>query len=79
MEVVSSHPIRMASDRVERCKDPQYNRNMNTMNSKEGYLSITSEQAYEWVKSGVWNLSTFQIWLDYVTREAELEARYGGC
>lgn len=48
-------------------------------NDKKGYLSITSEQAYEWVKSGVWSLGMFQNWLDYVIRDAEDEARYGGC
>lgn len=43
---------------------------------REGYLSITSEQAYEWVKSGVWNLKKFQIWLDHVICNAEYEAKY---
>lgn len=48
-------------------------------NDKKGYLSITSEQAYELVKNGVWSLGMFQNWLDYVIRDAEDEARYGGC
>ena len=48
-------------------------------NDKKSYLSITSEQAYELVKSGVWSLGMFQNWLDYVIRDAEEEARYGGC
>jgi hypothetical protein len=43
---------------------------------REGYLNITSEQAYEWVKSGVWNLKKFQIWLDHVICNAEYEAKY---
>ena len=48
-------------------------------NDKKSYLSITSEQAYEWVKTGLWSLGMFQNWLDYVIRDAEDEARYGGC
>ena len=48
-------------------------------NDKKSYLSITSKQAYEWVKTGVWSLGMFQNWLDYVIRDAEDEARYGGC
>ncbi len=48
-------------------------------NDKKGYLSINSEQAYELVKNGVWSLGMFQNWLDYVIRDAEDEARYGGC
>ena len=46
--------------------------------SKEEILKITEKQAYEWVKTGVWNFKTFQIWLDHVIRDAEEEAKYGG-
>lgn len=45
---------------------------------KETILKITEKQAYEWVKTGVWNFKTFQLWLDCVIRNAEEEARYGG-
>ena len=48
-------------------------------NDKKSYLSINSEQAYELVKNGVWSRGMFQNWLDYVIRDAEDEARYGGC
>jgi hypothetical protein len=39
---------------------------MDNHNSKEDYSSITSGQAYELVKNGVWSLEKFQIWLDHV-------------
>ena len=46
--------------------------------SKEEILKITEKQAYEWVKTGVWNFKNFQIWLDHVIRDAEEETKYGG-
>ena len=39
--------------------------------SKEEILKITSKQAYEWVKTGVWNLKTFKTWLEHVISNAE--------
>lgn len=44
--------------------------------SKEEILQITPKQAYEWVKTGVWNLKTFQVWLNHVISKAEHEAVY---
>ena len=46
---------------------------------RDAALKITSKQAYEWVKTGVWNLKTFEICLDHVICEAEAEAKWGGC
>jgi hypothetical protein len=43
---------------------------------RESYLKITAKQAYEWVKTGVWSLKTFEIWLDHVVCNAEYEAQY---
>ena len=45
-------------------------------NSKEEILKITEKQAYEWVKTGVWNFKTFQNWLDHVVSDAEEKAIY---
>lgn len=50
-----------------------------TYSDREEALKITSKQAYEWVKTGVWNLKTFEIWLDHVICNAEAEAKWGGC
>ena len=44
--------------------------------SKEEILKITEKQAYEWVKTGVWNFKTFQNWLDHVVSDAEEKAIY---
>jgi hypothetical protein len=42
---------------------------------REAYLKITAKQAYEWVKTGHWNLKTFKIWLDHVISNAEYEKK----
>ena len=55
------------------------NKNDITFADREKALKITSAQAYEFVKSGVWSLKTFEIWLDHVVCDAAAEARYGGC
>lgn len=43
---------------------------------KETILKITEKQAYEWVKTGVWNFKTFKIWFDHVISNAEDNAIY---
>lgn len=43
---------------------------------REAALKITPKQAYEWVKTGVWNLKTFEAWLDHVVSNAEANAIY---
>lgn len=50
-----------------------------TYADREEALKISRKQAYEWVKTGVWNLKTFEIWLDHVICDAEAEAKWGGC
>lgn len=50
-----------------------------TYADREAALKITAKQAYEWVKTGHWNLKTFEIWLDHVICDAEAEAKWGGC
>ena len=42
--------------------------------SKEEILKITDEQAYEWVKTGVWDFKTFKVWLDIIIIDAESNA-----
>lgn len=42
--------------------------------SKEEILKINPKQAYEWVKTGVWNFKTFKVWLDHVISDAESTA-----
>lgn len=63
-------------------QETQYNRNMInndiTFADREKALKITSAQAYEFVKSGVWSLKTFEIWLDHVVCNAEYKAQYYG-
>ena len=41
---------------------------------REAALQITPKQAYEWVKTGVWNLKTFEIWLHHVVCDAAADA-----
>jgi hypothetical protein len=48
------------------------------VNTKEGYLGINENQAYEWVKNGVWNSRKFKIWIDYVVAEAREQERNAG-
>ncbi len=43
---------------------------------RDAALKITTKQAYEWVKTGVWNLKTFEAWLDHVVSDAEDKAIY---
>lgn len=43
---------------------------------REAALKITPKQAYEWVQTGVWNLKTFEAWLDHVVSNAEADAIY---
>jgi hypothetical protein len=47
-----------------------------TFADREKALKITSAQAYEFVKTGVWSLKIFEIWLDHVVCNAEYEAQY---
>jgi hypothetical protein len=50
-----------------------------TYADREKAIKITAGQAYILVKTGVWNLKTFEIWFDHVICEAEAEAKWGGC
>lgn len=36
--------------------------------TKENICEVTTKQAFEWVKSGMWNLSQFQFWWHETTR-----------
>ena len=42
---------------------------------RKAYLKITAKQAYEWIKTGHWDLKIFEIWLDHVICNAEYEAQ----
>ena len=47
-----------------------------SITDREEALKISHKQAYEWVKTGHWNLKTFEIWFDHVISNAEYEAKY---
>jgi hypothetical protein len=52
------------------------NKNDITFADREKAIKITAGQAYILVKTGVWNLKTFEIWFDHVICQAEAEAQY---
>lgn len=41
---------------------------------REKALKITPELAYSLVKTGLWDLKTFEAWLDHVVSDAEATA-----
>lgn len=46
------------------------------MMNKEELLKVTIEQAYEWVKTGHWDLKTFKFWHNVLVDQVEADAVY---